>query len=1106
MTQRRNRRTTNKPKTSIPEKANFILNCILIGLLVIALRIWYLEFVLYDEKFEESKKPQRRVVVENAKRATIRDRFNIPLAINKIAYRATVSYAPIKHLPSTGWKTDDSGTKSRIFPRKEYIHHLSLLLGKELSLDPERVEDLIYSKAALFTSLPYVLKEELAEEEYTKLKILEKDWPGLKAETYFKRVYPKGKCGCDIVGYLGAINREEYEAVLSELKGLKTFLHDYENNGSEPLPENYPSTAEVLSRIRELEELAYTAQDLVGKTGIEMLFEEELRGYQGKKSYYTDSKGNLLKELPGGKPPIPGKRILLSISQELQEYAEKLLAENEEIRITRTSGHNKKVSNQKQPWIKGGGIVAIDPKTGEVLALATYPRFDPNDFIPSSKPEEHANKQVKIRQWFESEGHIADLWNQKRPLDRERYDKISDTFYQEEKWLTFEEFLAFLLPENHPISAWFQKQGTIKNVAAILKALDELEAKGKNPREWIKAGQKLESETLGKLVQFLESPYNKLLFLDCCRLALDHTKLNPELLKKKGSTSINAFRDTEAAFYNIQEAIKPRTKELFHDIVFKPWRKENEKAFLKEKRAQEKLAKSYPKPYLDYLDEQENQMFKAFWEEKRLELTQALILGRKSASPESAPFVGEFTLLHEELENGAHPGASWIQAYKTLKESLKGLDMTQTNDYLLLLRSFQDLNRPLLGNYKGLRNRGGPKLEKHLAQAFYPTYGFGYGRTNTFRQAATLGSIFKILTTYETLIQQNEGIPFKLKKTSPLEITDHVFKVGNHTYLGYNAAGKPIPQLYKGGRIPRSSNANLGKLDLKQAFATSSNLYFALLTIEVLKNPTDLIATASAFGYGKKTGIDLPGEIKGKLPTDLETNRTGLYATAIGQHTLVVTPLQAAVMLSALANGGELLKPQIIHALAGIRTTHQDEWFSLPPPYTKQDSLQALGIDFPLLDPQESILNKGIVEKQIRTISSTVFMPKDLQHYLFDSMHEVVKHTQATSLWSLSKLYSNHPEAISDYIDLKNQMIGKTSTSEVVERIDMDEHEGTNLYTHLWFGGISFEGDVPSSYDKPELVVVVYLKYGGFGKEAAPVAAQMVRKWREIKDSRGSPQ
>lgn len=1102
MTQRRLKRNSNTPQKSIPEKANLVLNCILIGLIVIALRIWYLEFVQFDEKFEESKKPQRRVVVQTAKRATIRDRFNVPLAINKTAYRATVSYAPIKHFPSASWKIDESGNRNRTYPRKEYILKLSQLLGKELSLDPDRVEDLIYSKAALFYNLPYVLKEELNEEEFARLKILEKDWPGLQVESYFKREYPKGKCACDIVGYLGAISREEYESILTELKGLKAFLYDNENNGSEPLPDNYPSRMEVLARVRELEELAYTAKDLVGKIGIEMLFEEELRGYQGKKSYYTDSKGNLLKELPGGKSPIPGKRILLSISQELQEFAEKLLAQNEEIRITKTSSHSKKVKNQKQPWIKGGGIVAIDPKTGEVLALATYPRYDPNDFIPSAKPDENAQKQSKIKQWFESESHLADIWNQKRPLDRERYDEKSDSFYTEEKWLNFDLFLELLLPENHPITEWFQTQGTLKNVAAILKALDELEAKEKNPREWIKAGQKLEAEALGKHLAFLETPYNKLLFLDCCRLSLDHTRLTPELLKKKGSSTISSFRDTEAAFFLIQEAIKPRTKELFHDIVFKPWRKENEKPFLKEKRAHEKLTKSYPKPYLDYLDEQENMMFKEFWEENRLELTQALVLGRKNNTPETAAFFEEFTLLHEELEKGAHPGTPWLKAYKTLQASLKGLNPNQTKDYLLLLRSYQDLNRPLLGNYKGLRNRGAPKVEKHLAQAFYPTYGFGYGRSNSFRQAATLGSIFKLITAYETLVQLNDEKPFKLKKTNPLEISDQVFKVGNQTFLGYTATGKPIPQLYKGGRIPRSSNAKLGKLDLKHAIATSSNLYFALLTIDVLKNPNDLIATAASFGYGRKTGIDLPGEIKGKLPQDLETNRTGLYATAIGQHTLVVTPLQAAVMLSSLANGGELLKPQIIHAMAGIRTSHQDEWFSLPPPYDKQRSLQALGIDFPLLNPQDTSQNRGVVEKQIRTISSTVFMPKDLQRYLFDSMHEVVKHTQATSLWSLSKLYSNHPEAISDYIDLKNQLIGKTSTSEVVERMDMDEHEGTNLYTHVWFGGISFDGDVPQSYDNPELVIVVYLKYGAFGKEAAPVAAQMVRKWREIKASR----
>jgi cell division protein FtsI/penicillin-binding protein 2 len=95
------------------------------------------------------------------------------------------------------------------------------------------------------------------------------------------------------------------------------------------------------------------------------------------------------------------------------------------------------------------------------------------------------------------------------------------------------------------------------------------------------------------------------------------------------------------------------------------------------------------------------------------------------------------------------------------------------------------------------------------------------------------------------------------------------------------------------------------------------------------------------------------------------------------------------------------------------------------------------------------------------------------------------------------------------FIEMKDQMLGKSSTSESVEHIDLDLNEGTNIYTHVWFGSIAFQNHVQDKnrsafiikdeFGKPEVVVVVYLRYGGYGKEAAPLAAQMVKKWRELK-------
>ena len=80
-----------------------------------------------------------------------------------------------------------------------------------------------------------------------------------------------------------------------------------------------------------------------------------------------------------------------------------------------------------------------------------------------------------------------------------------------------------------------------------------------------------------------------------------------------------------------------------------------------------------------------------------------------------------------------------------------------------------------------------------------------------------------------------------------------------------------------------------------------------------------------------------------------------------------------------------------------------------------------------------------------------------------------------------------------------------------MENIDLDPNLGTNIYNHIWFGGIVFDpnkSDVPDTFvfrdrfGKPELVVVVYLRYGAWGKDAAPLAAQVVQKWRKLKGQR----
>lgn len=1129
--------------SNISTKANLVLNVVIVAMALILLRIWHLSVVQYEARLEQSRKPQRKVIVEPAKRATIRDRFNIPLAINKVQYNVSILYSQLKQIPVSKWESDQLGNRTKRFKRKEYISQLSALLGRELGFDEDRVEDLIHAKGPYYQQIPFVIKEDISEKEYYRLKMLEKDWLGIHVQRVPRRHYPQGRVAGDIIGYMGAINRQEYDAVIQEIKALETYMELADAGEIGELPEGMESDGDVIRRLKELQERSYTINDYIGKTGIEGRFEEVLRGFYGKKSYYSDAQGNYLRELPGTKVPLSGQRILLTISLELQAYAEQLLIQNEKIRQTRVSTLDtikKTFLAKKQPWIRGGAIVVLEPNSGDLLAMASYPTFDPNDFIASGNAEVKKRKRSNVLKWLENEDYLADIWDQKRPLEREVFDEETMSFQEEKLFLNWENYLEMILAIDSPIRDIFSKIDTVGKAIDLQKKINQLLSyfgesdlcalfnflyQEKDHQSHGKKLTALERDRLEKVlgehpemaqlknkidsyIGGLSNTYDQVLVIDLARLAVEEQGFSEELLKTIGSQSISSYRAAAASMTTINDAVMNIAKEIYHDLDFKKWRQLNEKEFLKQKRIEEKAAKKAPKPYLDYLDAVENEMFQSFWKQHRLDFLLAFLTGDSRQNEELNDYLTHFFTWHDELAQGAHQALEWQNAYQTLRKSIHGLSQDHSKQYLSTLRGFKQLDRPLFGKYRHLRRDQSSRqqLEKHLAAAFYHRNGYGYGRSQAYRQAATQGSIFKLVTAYEALIQKYRHSDPKasLSILNPLEMTDMVYYKGKELFLGYDAAGQPLPRFYKGGRLPKSTHSALGKLDIIKALETSSNPYFALLAGDVLESPEDLANAARKFSYGRRTGVDLPGEIAGNVPNDLLSNRTGLYSMAIGQHTLVVTPLQTAVMLAAIANGGKVLKPKIVRMTVGREDLSPENLF-LKEHFPYQDSLSLIGIDFPLFTAAISRDRKSSIHYVPSKVENEIFMPHKVREILLESMRRVVLKTHAESLGSLSRLYHNNPEAISDYIEMKNQLFGKTSTSESMENIDMDLLHGTNMYTHVWFGGISFDKEdaetfvFKDAFGKPEVVVVVYLRYGGFGKEAAPIAAQVAKKWKEIK-------
>ncbi len=1039
---------------SVPQRANFILNAVLLVLLLVFVRVWHLSVVRHDEKMTEALRPQIRTRIERAERGTIRDRFNIPLAVNRVQYNAAVSYGQIREVPRVAWR----GGK-RVYPRREHVEKLSSLLAKELDLDPQRVEDLIYSKAALFPGVPYVIKSDISEEEYYRLRMHEKDWLGIHAELVPRRFYPKGRVCADVLGYLGPISRSEYDQSAAELQNLSNYIEACDRGELIEPPEGVGSLPAARLRLIELKERAYSIHDQVGKAGVEGHFDEQLRGFCGKKVYQQDIYGSYIRELPGGREPVSGQRLLLTISSELQEYAEQLLVENETIREGRSHYYNRETGvyeTLRQPWIKGAAIVAMDPNTGEVLAMASYPRFDPNDFIKKGRGERE--RQARLLRWFESPLHIAAIWDGKEPLRRERFDAASGEYYEEELPSTWENYLQAILPSTSPVRTKLAQIRTIEGALAHLRT---------------PAGES----------------YEEKLCFDLCRLLVDETRFSDKLLASIGSQTLSDYRAATTAYVCIKEMVKREAKALFHEVTFLPWRAVNEKSFLKAKRAEEKERGTYQRPYLDYLDKEEKEMFSAFWGEYGEHLILFFLTGEGLAE-DLAPYTDHFSQYRSELSRGAHKNMDWYEAYSTLSEGVGDLSSQLVLEYLGTMRSFDELTEPLIGRYRYLRGQ----TQQALAMAFYPRYGFGYGRSFAFRQAATQGSVFKVVGSYAALVQSYWKNPAKL---NPLTMVDDVHKSGGKWNIGFTVDGRPIPQRYKGGNLLKTHRRHVGRIDLQGALEVSSNSYFGMLAVDCLDSPEDYLAAAQALSFGARTGIDLPGEYPGHLPDDLLTNRTGLYCFTDGQHSLAVTPLQTAVMLGALANGGKVLAPHVLRYAAGREPVRGAERIFEASEYPFRDTLDLIGVSLPVFTRGQG--QKPRVDVVPPRVQRKIFLPKAVRNMIFEGMRRVVHGSRGGARPSRMRAYADYPWIKEDYKDLAPYIIGKTGTGERVENVDLDPIKGTNTYNHIWFGGISFEEPVEGqNFSKPELVVVVYLRYGDWGKEAAPLAAQIVKKWRNI--------
>ncbi len=235
-----------------------------------------------------------------------------------------------------------------------------------------------------------------------------------------------------------------------------------------------------------------------------------------------------------------------------------------------------------------------------------------------------------------------------------------------------------------------------------------------------------------------------------------------------------------------------------------------------------------------------------------------------------------------------------------------------------------------------------------------------------------------------------------------------------------------------------------GPVTMEDALARSCNVYFFHYAEQI--GVTPLVDWAGRLGLGKPTGVDLPGEVNGNVPTAASTNGTASrpdpLMVCIGQGPITATPLQVVRMIAAIANGGYLVTPHVTQRLespASERGAGSDR----PSPRSVTElawpeTRSIAGLTAPMM----AVIRKGLRQ--------TVEDEQGTAHAVIDVSHVTVA--------------------------------GKTGTAET----------GGNQPENSWFVGYA-----PA--DQPQVAFVVVLEHGGNSAPATgPVVDYLVKRMDEL--------
>jgi penicillin-binding protein 2 len=305
----------------------------ILGIVIVTLfaalfaRLWYLQVMATTQFKNAAQALQTRTVFEEAPRGRIFDRNGVVIVDNRISVVVTVDK---KNLPDA---------KKHAAARAAILDRLGAELTRYTQQDvtrdflEARLQDVRYSP---YTPVPVAV--DLPKSGLLYLAEHHDDFGNVVAVAQTTvREYPLGRTASHVLGYVGVAKQEELDAKTNSPK-------------------------------------KYKAGDEIGKTGAERTYEGELRGTPGKRVLEVDAAGNTVRQI-SYQTPVPGDDVYLSIDANVQAITEQAL--HDEL----VNAHNRRNKDGSYNQSPAGAAVILDPNTGQVLAMASFPDYDPSTFV-----------------------------------------------------------------------------------------------------------------------------------------------------------------------------------------------------------------------------------------------------------------------------------------------------------------------------------------------------------------------------------------------------------------------------------------------------------------------------------------------------------------------------------------------------------------------------------------------------------------------------------------------------------------------------------------------------------------------------------------------------